>query len=587
MTESFETLSELLEQKAAKFKNNDLFGTKRPDESWSWVSYGDFHAEVARCRAGLAKKGIDFGDRVAIVADNSIAWATAAFACYGLGAIFVPMYPAQPKNEWEFILADSGAKLVIAGSAEAYDYLRPVLDKTVSLEHLVGIHLPDDDPASFASLLAAGDAGPVPLAELQGSDVAGFIYTSGTTGDPKGVVLTHKNFCTNVIASGSRFEFSDEDRALCFLPWAHSYGQTAELYTFISFGAAMAINDEVPKLVDNLAVVKPSVLVAVPRIFNRIYDRVNKQMDDRPRAIRALFYSAIENDSRLKAGQSVSLLGRVGLGLADKLIFSKIRQRFGGRLRFVVSGSAALSPEVAHFIDALGIDVFEGYGLTETSPVACTNYPGHRKIGSVGQALPGVELRIDTAVTGEEKNGEILIRGPNVMRGYYNQPEASAQVLTEDGWFRSGDLGYLDDEGYLFITGRIKEQYKLENGKYVDPAPLEEQLKLSRYIANVMLYGANKHHNVALVVLDMDNVREYVAERSLEAHAPESLPEVKQLIRDELAKHGEQFKRYEQPQDCLLISEDFTHENDMLTQSMKVKRRNVLKRYQAALDALY
>jgi long-chain acyl-CoA synthetase len=238
MTESFETLSELLEQKAAKFKNNDLFGTKQPDESWRWITYGDFRERVARCRGGLAAKGVGAGDRVAIVSDNSVEWATAAFACYGLGAIFVPMYPAQPKNEWEFILADSGAKLVIAGNADSFDYLAPVVERSATLEHIAGIHLSSDDPRSFAALLEVGAETPAPLAEVKGSDVAGFIYTSGTTGDPKGVVLTHKNFTSNVIASGSRFEFSDEDRALCFLPRGAS--TTGGRLSYRGRGAAVA-----------------------------------------------------------------------------------------------------------------------------------------------------------------------------------------------------------------------------------------------------------------------------------------------------------------------------------------------------------
>lgn len=584
MAQSFETLSQLLEQSAGKFKDNDLFGTKQPDGSWTWLSYGDFAQLVARCRAGLRALGVGPGDRVAILADNRVEWATAAFASYGIGAQFVPMYPAQPPKEWEYILGDCNPKLVLA-SAAAYTEMQAIVARTGHSARVIGLDLPKADEASFQALLATpGDA---ELHPVTGNDIAALVYTSGTTGNPKGVMLTHSNFCTNVIASGSRFDFDRTDRALCFLPWAHSYGQTAELYTFISIGASMAINDEVPNLVDNLAVVKPTVLVAVPRIFNRIYDRVNKQMDARPALIRKLFTTAIETATAKNQGKPVSWLQNLSLGLANKLIFEKVRQRFGGRLRFVVSGSAALSTEVAHFIDALGIDVFEGYGLTETSPVASTNYPNNRKIGSVGKALPGVSLRIDTSVTGEEKIGEIIISGPNVMQGYYNKPEETAAVLLPDGSFRTGDLGYLDDEGYLFITGRIKEQYKLETGKYVAPSVLEEQLKLSRYILNVMLYGANKPYNVALVVLDVEAVKEWAAGTGTTLGDPTESEAVRALIKDELAHYGADFRNYERPSKFVLITDDFTQENGMLTPSMKLKRRHVLAKYEALLEALY
>lgn len=585
MAQSFESLSQLLEQSAGKFKDNDLFGTKQPDGSWTWLSYGDFAQLVAQCRGGLRALGVGYGDRVAIVADNCVEWATAAFASYGIGAQFVPMYPAQPPKEWEYILGDCDPKVVFA-SGTAHADLQAIVARVGHPARVIGLDLPRADEASFQALLANGTAA-AELYPAKGSDIAGLVYTSGTTGNPKGVMLTHENFCTNVVASASRFEFDQTDRALCFLPWAHSYGQTAELYTFLNIGASMAINDEVPNLVDNLAVVKPTVLVAVPRIFNRIYDRVNKQMDARPAVIRKLFASAIQSATAKNHGRELSWLQNAGLGLANKLIFKKIRQRFGGRLRFVVSGSAALSTEVAQFIDALGIDVFEGYGLTETSPVATTNYPNNRKIGSVGKALPGVSIRIDKQVTGEDKIGEIIISGPNVMRGYYNKPEETAAVLLPDGGFRTGDLGYLDDEGYLYITGRIKEQYKLETGKYVAPSPLEEQLKLSRYILNVMLYGANRPYNVALVVIDVDAVKDWAHKAGITLGDATESEAVRTLIKDELAHYGAEFKNYERPSKFVLVAEDFTQENGMLTPSMKLKRRHVLAKYEAALQALY
>jgi long-chain acyl-CoA synthetase len=252
-----------------------------------------------------------------------------------------------------------------------------------------------------------------------------------------------------------------------------------------------------------------------------------------------------------------------------------------------VSGSAALSREVAEFIDALGINVFEGYGLTETSPIATANYPGNRKIGSVGKPIPGVEITLDKSVTGDAKNGEILIKGPNIMQGYHNRAEENAQVLMKDRTFRSGDMGYVDEDGYLYITGRIKEQYKLENGKYVVPSPLEEELKLSPFIANVMIHGANKPYNVALIVPDKSAITRWAAEKGVKIESIEKSDDVKKLIEEELKKHSTSFKGFERPQRFALTTEDFTTDNGMLTPTLKLKRRNVLAKYEKDLDALY
>jgi long-chain acyl-CoA synthetase len=383
------------------------------------------------------------------------------------------------------------------------------------------------------------------------------------------------------------FPISTDDRSLAFLPWAHAFGQTAEFFMLPALGCAVCINDEVPKLVANLPEVKPTVLIAVPRIFNRIYDGVNQQMRDKPKAIQALFHAGIRAATRRARGHQLGFGESLALKLADKLIFKKVRQKFGGRLKLVVSGSAALSKEVAEFIDALGIEVYEGYGLTETSPVVSCNYPGNRKIGSVGKPLTNVRVDIDLTATGDPKNGEIVVYGDNVMHGYYRRPEEDAKIFTPDRGLRTGDMGYVDEDGYLYITGRIKEQYKLETGKYVVPSPLEEQLKLSPYIVNIMLHGANKPHNVALVVLDLANLGKWAEREGLKLGDPTRDPQVRDLIKAELEKYAKDFRSYEKPKNFVLISEDFSTENGMLTPKMSVRRNKVLITYQAALDALY
>jgi long-chain acyl-CoA synthetase len=586
MARSFKNLVDLYEQSCRDFAEHDLFGVKR-DGGWSYITYAAFRQRVDDFRAGLKKLGVGAGDRVAIIADNCVEWAVAAYATYGLRATFVPMYEAQPPDEWIFILNDCSARVVIASKKAIFDTIVARRVETPSVEHVLGIDLPPDDGRSFKTVESQGAASPSSPEHPAPGEIAGFIYTSGTTGLPKGVVLTHANFCANVNDVNVVFPLGPSDRSLAFLYWAHAFGQTAELHSLLSLGLSIAINDAIENLVGNLAEVKPTVLIAVPRIFNRVYAGITRQMEDKPAPIRALFRAGIAAATRRSRGASLGPLESMALGLADALIFRKVRAKLGGRLRFAVSGSAALSKEVAEFVDALGIDVYEGYGLSEAAPVVSTNSPGNQRIGSVGKALPSVRIAIDTDVTGDPENGEIIIYGPNVMQGYHNRPEESAHAFTADRGLRTGDMGRLDADGYLYITGRIKEQYKLENGKYVVPSPLEEQLKLSPHLANVMLYGENKSHNVAIVVPSPEGLERWAKQHGRTVTDPTTDPEVKALLMSELDRLSKPFKSYERPKNVLVVKEDFTVQNGLLTPSLKVKRRAVVQKYQSAIQALY
>ena len=586
MPVKFENLVDLCEQSCRSYADRQLFGVKE-GTGWTWMTYARFHGLVDAFRGGLASLGIGRGDKVAIIADNRVEWAVACYATYGLGASFVPMYQAQLAKEWHFIIEDCAARAAIGATNAITEQLRKMRADIPTLEHVIGLELPASDDHSYAALLEAGRARPVPPASPKGEDIAGLIYTSGTTGLPKGVILSHGNICSNVNAIHQIFTFDPDDRSLAFLPWAHSCGQTCELHCRVSMGCSMAINDDIKNLVANLGEVKPTVLYAVPRVFNRLYEGVNAQIAARPGVIQRLFRHGVDTAKRKARGEPVGAVDQLVLTLADRLIFSTVRQRFGGRLKYAISGSAALNPDVAAFIDALGITVYEGYGLTETSPIATANYPGHRKLGSVGHAIPDVAIQIDRSVTGDPKHGEIIVKGPNVMQGYHNRPEETQAVLLEDRSFRTGDMGYLDADGYLYITGRIKEQYKLENGKYVVPSPMEEQLKLSPYIANVMIYGANKPHNVALVVPDSEALRAWAEKQGITLGNVCTNKQVHDLIRSEIDALSKDIKGYERVQDFVLVLEDFTTENGMLTPTLKVKRRVVLERYGQELDGLY
>lgn len=579
----FQTLVDIYHDAIKTFPDSPLFGTKRAGQ-WEWMTYLDFGKTTDAFRAGLAELGLKRGDRVAIIANNRPEWAVAAYACFGLGVAFVPMYEAQLAKDWEFIIKDCEAKALIVATDAIAGKTREFLDTIPSLAHIISL-----DPAtktsekvhSYQSL--AKTKATVPTIKPGPKDIACFIYTSGTTGNPKGVILSHGNIASNVSAIHECFPMSSMDRSLSFLPWAHSFGQTVELHGLMSMGASLAIAESVDKILDNLAETKPTLLFSVPRIFNKLYAAVQKQISSKPGVIQSMVKSALATRTKQRLGQDVSLGEALVLGLTDKVVFSKVRAKFGGNLKYAFSGGAAISTEVAEFIDGLGITVYEGYGLTETAPITTANWPGNRKIGSVGKAIPGVKVEISP-------EHEIIVRGPNVMIGYHNRKEENDAVFTSDGGFRTGDMGRIDEDGFLFITGRIKEQYKLENGKYVVPTPLEEQLKLSPYIANVMVYGDNKPFNVALIAANIDAVKSWAADNGVSESDPAKLlasSKVRALFTKELDHYGEKFKGFEGVKDFALVHEDFTTDNGMLTPSLKVKRRKVFEVYKDQIEALY
>lgn len=579
-------LTELLEQSSGAFASHPLFGV-RSSSGWAWVTYAEFERRVAELRGGLASLGLGPGDRVGIVADNCLEWMIASFATYTLAAVFVPMYAAQTPQEWEFILRDCGARAVLAGTRRIRAELESLQPRLDSLRHVVDLQGPEQDPTSFTALSRGGLREPRPAERPAPDTPATFLYTSGTTGEPKGVVLSHGNIVSEVVGVRRVFQLTPEDRSLAFLPWAHALGQVGEVLSVMSMGGSVAINDDLSRLLDNLGEVRPTLLVGVPRVYNRLYDSVRRQISARPRAVRRLFDSGLSAAMDRSRGQRLGPLRRLTWSLADRLLFAKVRDKLGGRLRYAVCGSAALSREVAEFINSLGILVLEGYGLTETSPVISINTPSDHRLGSVGRPIPGIEVRIEPATTDAEATGEILVRGPIVMQQYHARPEETQAALSSSGWLRTGDMGYVDADGYLYVCGRLKEQYKLENGKYVVPGPLEEKLKRSPFIANVLLYGANRPHNVALVVLDEPAVTEWARAQGLALGKLTEQEAVRELIAGELKRHAGNFKSFERPQAFVTVTEDFTIENGMITPTLKLKRRNVLAKYESTLAALY
>jgi long-chain acyl-CoA synthetase len=579
------TLADLLTNSVASYADNPLFGQRSADGSWHWTTYAEFGDSVEKARGGLASLGIGHGDRVAAISDNRVEWAVGAYATYSLGAAWVPMYEAQTQKDWVFILKDSGAKVLFAATDGIRAQVEEVSDQLPALKTIVVI----DDPAGgdaidYTELLARGTANPAPVAVVSSNDLAGLIYTSGTTGDPKGVRLSHGNFTSNINAVAEIFPLEEDDRSASFLPWAHSFGQTVELHMLTYFGASTGITSA-KTLIRDMPEITPTILVSVPTVFNKVYDGLKKRMEAEGGITKTLFDAAISNGrKRIQLEKQGKRSRWVDLqnDLFDKIVFTKVRAAFGGRLRYAFSGGAAISTEVAEFISAVGIVVYEGYGLTETSPIVTCNIKGARRVGSVGRAIPGVTVTIDTDVTGDKEIGEIVVHGPNVMLGYYNLPEADAEVFTPDHGFRTGDLGHVDDDGYLYIRGRIKEQYKLENGKYVVPSPIEEQLQLSGFISQVMVYGEQRPHNVALIVPDMEYLTNWAEENNIATSDECALldsEEVRDMLKTEIDRAQSSIKRYERVRNFVTTPDEFTPENGMLTPSLKIKRRALMAKY--------
>jgi long-chain acyl-CoA synthetase len=592
MVDKFSTLVEMYENSIRRFGDNKLFGVKTNGE-YKWSTYKQFGEQVDAVRGALAGLGVGKGDTVSVIANNRVEWAVCAYATYGRAASYCPMYESQLVKDWEYIIRDSSTKVLFVATQEIYDQVTPLVNVVESLERVIFFDGDDSLSDSLKSFMAEGRKNPVPNEHPKAEDLGGFIYTSGTTGNPKGVLLTHDNICFNVSLFLNANLVGEQDTSLAFLPWAHSFGQNCELHPMFASGASLGLVEDVSTIIQNLSEVRPTVLFSVPRIFNRIHDGLNKKMEAESPVKRKLFAAAMENSNLLrdlesqgKTSFTVSLKDK----LFDKLVFSKVRDRFGGRLRYAINGGAALNTEVAKFVDNLHILVLEGYGLTETSPITSCNLPGARKIGSAGRAFPGVTVTIEDVEGYPSGTGEICVKGRNIMKGYHGLEKDTTDVLEPDGTFHTGDLGHIDEDGYIWIKGRVKEQYKLENGKYVVPSPIEETIALSPYIIQCMIEGTNKPHNVALVVVDKEALKKWAGENGVSGDLLADA-KVRALYEGEIKRickeNEHSIKGYEAPRNFALIDEEWTVENGMLTPKMSLKRRKVVEKYGDLIASLF
>lgn len=592
------TLCEIFYTSVDTFRKAEHLKSK-VDGQWRAWSSDDFRRGVEELSMGLRALGLEKGERVAILSENRPEWALCDLATLCAAAIDVPIYATLTAAQVKYIMEDSQAKVAFVSSVAQARKLAEVRSQLPHLRHVIRIAEDGDFPPDMLGFEDVRRRGREALAqdpqavrtraaEVQPSDLATLIYTSGTTGDPKGVMLLHSNIVSNVTGSREAFStFGVDDVALSFLPLCHIFERMAGYYLMLDAGATICYAESVEAVPANMAEVRPTLMCSVPRLYEKMYSRILEKVAGDPPLRQRIFRWAMSVGRevfRLKVERrSPGPLLRAKHLLADKLAFSKIRARTGGRLRLFVSGGAPLAREINEFFGAVGLQILEGYGLTETSPVITVNRFERFKPGTVGPPIPGVEVKIAA-------DGEILTRGPHVMKGYYNKPQATAEAIDAEGWFHTGDVGQFDADGMLTITDRKKDLIVTSGGKNIAPQPIENVLKTSPLVAEVVMIGDRRHFASALVVPNFEALDKWAREKGIAGVPREELlkrPEVVALYEkaiQDLTPHLAQFERIKK---VALLPHEFTLEAGELTPTLKVKRRVIEQKYKDVIDRIY
>jgi long-chain acyl-CoA synthetase len=568
----------------------------RTEGKWVPIAATAFVERVKNVALGLAALGIRPGDRIALLSENRPEWSIADLAILSLGAINVPIYTTQAVDQIEYILADSGSRAIFISNRKLFRHARPALanrqvEKMIFFDSDVAEDveraMPFEELENEGRRLSAQrpDAFDAYLRAVRPDDLATIIYTSGTTGEPKGVMLTHSNFMSNVLSITKGLPIGPTDVALSVLPLSHIF-ERAGFYVFCYNGVSVYYAASFDQVGENLREVRPTVMTAVPRLFEKVYHRIIKKGTSEKGFKRKIFTRSLGVGQRygeLKdTRRRIPAHLRLQQKLASRLVFSKWREGVGGRLRYFVSGGAPLSPALSYSYISAGIPILQGYGATETC-IVCANRPDNNHVGSVGIPFDGIEVRI-------AEDGEIMVRGPNVMRGYYGQPEATAAVL-KDGWFATGDVGHMDKEGRLYITDRKKDLFKLSNGKYVAPQWIESLLKQSEFVSQVVVVGAGRKQPAALVVPDWENLNQALSatgeDMPKDRNALSTHPTAVKIVQRDIASLTAGLADYERIRRVALLPDEFSIDSGELTPTLKVKRRMIDERYGELIEDLY
>jgi long-chain acyl-CoA synthetase len=589
------TLIELLFDAVERYARHPAAFRYKADGAWRDVTHQEAAARIHALSLGLRELGVSAGEKVSILAETRLEWTLADYACLCARATDIPIYPNLPAGQVEYILRDSGAAAVFCSTAEQVEKIRavraglPSLRRVIVFDQTAG----GDGVTTFAELEARGRAAVSKYPRfkeealaVRPGDLATLIYTSGTTGEPKGVMLSHDNICSNVRGSVQTLRVSEHDSCLALLPLSHILERMVEYY-FLHVGVTISYAESIEAFAQNLREVRPTIVVAVPRVYEKVYARVLESALTGGALKRRIFQWAKRVGERWTAyrlgGIAVPLGVRLAHAVADRLVFSKLRARTGGRIKLFVSGSAPLSAEIARFFYSARMPVIEGYGLTETSPVLTLNPLERPRFGTVGKPIPGVQIKL-------APDQEILAKGPNIMQGYYNKSAETREAIDPEGWFHTGDVGELDQDGYLKITDRKKDLIKTAGGKFVAPQPIENMVRLNKFVANAVVLGDQRKFPIILIVPNFEQLERWAKERNLTAATPAQLiaqPDVKAKLEREVMGGLRGLAKFEMPKKVVLIEHDFTIESGELTPSLKVKRRQVEKNYKAVIDRAY
>lgn len=597
------TLARLFRQ-AVSYDKPDMMLAKS-DGRYQPISGREIYRRVGRLFHELRRAGIEPGDRCALLAENRWEWAVADFAMMTAGVVSVPVYPTLPAEQVHYLLEHSEARAIFVSTARQLEKVRSIWDRLPALEGIILFDALDQDTLDRDTLDRHGAdpriaelgtlIGETPLGEsereeferainsVQPEDLASIIYTSGTTGTPKGVMLSHGNFHSNV--RDAELSVDETDVALSFLPLCHVAERMAD-YKFFQEGATVAYAESIDAVAQNLLEVRPTIAVGVPRFFEKIHDKVHTAVEAAPLIRRKLFHWAIGVGKAaipcMLEGRRLPARLRLKHWIASRLVFQKLRARLGGRIRFFISGAAPLPRHVGEFFLALGVKICEAYGLTETSPVLTINHPEAIRPGTVGKVIPNVELKI-------AKDGEILARGPNIMQGYYKMPELTAESFA-DGWFQTGDIGKFDSDGYLTITDRKKDLLKTSGGKYIAPQPIESQLKTSSYITTAVVIAEGRKFPSALIVPNFEKLKQLAAERGIAVASLAELTRhaaIREVLEQEVESACAGLAPHERVKKIAILDEEFSIQKGEITPTMKVRRREVERIYAERIDEIY
>lgn len=586
------TLISMIEDSIQKHANKPALAYKQKGDTYQDISYSDFGDSIQQLSNGLRSLGVEKGDRIAIISENRPEWAISDFSILKIGAINVPMFSTLTAAQVGYILNDSGAKIICVSTVKQLEKVVTIRDNVETLETIILYDSTEDElPDGVVSYVDVCENGKDVETEndnnITEDDIATIIYTSGTTGNPKGVMLTHANFLFNFNACKSLVDVGETDVLLSFLPLSHVFERLGGHYVPLFSGAKIAYAESTFTVAQNMQEVSPTVMLSVPRLYETMHDRVLRAVEAGSSLKQKIFHWGVAVGSKVSSsiqqGRNPSLMLSIKQGIADKLVFAKLKAATGGSLRFFISGGAALPQSIAEFFHAAGILILEGYGLTETSPVISLNYPEKWKFGTVGEPVPGIEVQI-------AEDGEILTRGPHVMKGYFNNDEATAEVIDSEGWFYTGDIGIIDEDGFIKITDRKKNIIVLSNGKNVAPQPIESQLIQSPFINQIMLVGNERKNVAALIVPNFDALNSWGKENEVDTSDMSAMlktREVHQHIQKEIRERLTDFADFEQVRRFALLEREFSQEEDEMTPTLKLKRNVIIEKFSDEIEGMY